>query len=71
MSCPSNFSLFYHMNNIWRGVKIKNLVIMQFPSVTPSIRPTYLRHILILEHPEPVAYRQSDNVPYTHTHAML
>jgi hypothetical protein len=40
---------------------------MQFPSVTPSIRPTYLRHILILEHPEPVAYRQSDNVPYTHT----
>jgi len=65
---PILFSLFDHLNIVWRRVKTKNLITVQFSPVTPSIRPTYLRHFLILEHPEPLAYRQRDSVPHTTPH---
>jgi len=55
MTCPSHSSWFDHLNNIWWGIQIIKLLIIQsslFPYYLALLRPKYSQHP-ILKHPQP------------------
>ena len=61
MPCPSNSSL-NHLNLIWAGLQIINLLIMQcpFPSYLIPLILNYLLQHPILEHPQPMLLPQCE-----------
>ena len=61
--CPWHSSLFDHTNNIWGGVPIMELLMMQFSPFSNSLlllKPKYLSHHSILKHPQPTFFPQYD-----------
>lgn len=60
MSRPPNSSLFYHPNNIWRGIHTMKLHIIRFSplSCVVPFRPTCLLQYPIVDHSKPTFFPQ-------------
>ena len=63
MPHPSHSSLFRYPYNIWLGVQIIKLLVMQsspLPCYVAPLTPTYIPHLPVVEHPQPMFLSQCE-----------
>jgi hypothetical protein len=68
MPCPWHSFLFNHPNNICGGAPIMELLVVQFSPVSDSLlplKPKYLSHHPILNHPQSMFFSQYDRASIT------